>query len=132
MWALDSIGRQLSHMTRLLDDLLDISRITMGKIQLQVDRVDLARVISNAAEATRPLVDSFKHTLAVRLPDSPVVVRADAVRLTQVVANLLNNAAKYTDPGGRIELSAEVASGGRTPPGEVILHVRDNGIGIPP
>jgi PAS domain S-box-containing protein len=125
VWARESIGRQLRLMTRLLDDLLDISRVTLGKIELRLDLVELRRVITNAVETTRPLIDSFEHELSVRVPDDPVLVRGDAVRLTQVVANLVNNAAKYTEPGGRIEVAVERAAAG------VRLSVRDNGIGIP-
>ena len=123
-WARDSIGRQLGTMTRLLDDLLDVSRITLGKIQLRLDSVDLALVIANAIEAIRPLVDASGHTLTVTLPDTKVSVRGDAVRLTQVVANLLSNAAKYTDRGGRIDVALDRDEGG------VRLCVRDNGIGL--
>jgi PAS domain S-box-containing protein len=125
VWARESIGRQLRHMTRLLDDLLDISRVTLGKTELRLDLVELGRVIANAVETTRPLIDSLGHELSVRLPDGPVLVRGDAVRLTQVVGNLMNNAAKYTEPGGRIDVAVERAEAG------VRLSVRDNGIGIP-
>jgi PAS domain S-box-containing protein len=124
LWARESIGRQLRQMTRLLDDLLDISRVTLGKIQLKLEPVDLGRVIANALEATRPFIDSFGHEVAIELPDDPVLIRGDAVRLTQVVANLLNNAAKYTDPGGRIEVKVDRQGEG------VRLAVRDNGIGL--
>jgi signal transduction histidine kinase/ActR/RegA family two-component response regulator len=123
-WARDSIGRQLGHMTRLLDDLLDISRVTLGKIQLQMAPVDVSHVVSNAVEATRSLVDSSGHRLTVTLPNEPVVLRGDAVRLTQVVSNLINNAAKYTERGGSIDVA--VAREGA----DVRLSVRDNGIGI--
>ena len=122
--ARESIGRQLSYITRLLDELLDISRIRLGKIRLQVESVDLGRVIANAVESTRPLIDSSAHELTVRLPDSPVRIRGDTVRLTQVVANLLNNAAKYTERGGRIEVVVDHEEP------NVRLSVRDNGIGI--
>ncbi len=124
VWARESIGRQLGQMTRLLDDLLDISRITLGKIQLQQGAVDVGQVIANAVEATRPFIDSFGHALTVRLPERPVVIRGDAARLTQVVANLLNNAAKYTDRGGRIEVAVESSES------RVKLRVRDSGIGL--
>jgi PAS domain S-box-containing protein len=123
-WARESIGRQLGQMTRLLDDLLDISRITLGKIQLQLDAVDVGQVIANAVEATRPFIDSFGHALTVRLPEDPVVIRGDAARLTQVVANLLNNAAKYSERGGRIEVAVEASES------RVKLRVRDTGIGL--
>ena len=124
-WATESIGRQLQHMTRLLDDLLDISRITLGKIRLQLETVSLAEVIAHAVETTQPIIDEHGHHLTVEVPAAPIHLRGDLVRLTQVVANLLNNAAKYTEPGGWIEISVrqsrEVA----------ILTVRDTGIGIP-
>jgi PAS domain S-box-containing protein len=123
-WARDAIGRQLRHMTRLLDDLLDISRITLGRIRLKLEVIDLGRVVANAVEAARPLVDAFGHQLSVRLPAVPVPMRGDPVRLTQVVANLLNNAAKYTERGGRIEVAV------RRERERVLLTVRDNGIGV--
>jgi PAS domain S-box-containing protein len=126
LWARESIGRQLGHMTRLLDDLLDISRVTHGKIQLQLESVELGRVIANAVEATQPFIDSLGHALTVHLPDWPLFIRADAVRLTQVVANLLNNAAKYTERDGRLEVRVTHERG------EVRLAVRDNGIGLQP
>jgi PAS domain S-box-containing protein len=123
-WARDAIGRQLRHMTRLLDDLLDISRITLGRIRLKPEPIDLGRVVANAVETARPLIDTFGHHLTVRLPEVPVPMRGDPVRLTQVVANLLNNAAKYTERGGRIEVAVQ-REGDR-----VRLTVRDNGIGV--
>jgi signal transduction histidine kinase/CheY-like chemotaxis protein len=124
--AIDSIRRQLQHMTRLLDDLLDISRITLGKIRLQRETVNLAQVVANAVETARPVIDERGHELAVTLPDAPVHLRGDVVRLTQIAANLLNNAAKYTEPGGRIEIAV------RQKRDIAILTVRDNGIGVPP
>jgi signal transduction histidine kinase/CheY-like chemotaxis protein len=123
--ATDSIRRQLQHMTRLLDDLLDISRITLGKIRLQRETVNLVEVIANAVETTQPLIAERGHELAVALPDAPIHLRGDVVRLTQITANLLNNAAKYTEPGGRIEISV------RQSRDVAVLAVRDNGIGIP-
>ena len=123
-WAREAIARQLRHMTRLVDDLLDISRVTLGKIRLQVEPLDLAGVVAGAVDTTLPLIDSFGHRLTVTLPDGPVRLRGDAVRLTQIVANLLNNAAKYTEPGGHIELAV------RREGGSVLLSVQDNGIGL--
>jgi signal transduction histidine kinase/CheY-like chemotaxis protein len=123
-WARESIGRQLRHMTRLLDDLLDISRVTLGKIQLQLAPVNVGQVIASAVEATRPLIDSGGHQLTVKVPSDSVVIRGDAVRLTQVVANLINNAAKYTERGGRIDVAVDQSAE------EVRVSVRDNGIGI--
>jgi PAS domain S-box-containing protein len=125
-WARDAIGRQLRHMTRLLDDLLDISRITLGRIRLKLEPVDLGQLVANAVETARPLVDGFGHQLVVRLPEVPVRLQGDPVRLTQVVANLLNNAAKYTERGGRIEVAV------RREGERLLLTVRDNGIGVAP
>jgi len=123
-WARESISRQLRHMTRLLDDLLDISRVTLGKIQLQLAPVNVGQVIASAVEATRPLIASGAHQLTVKVPADSVVIRGDAVRLTQVVANLINNAAKYTERGGRIDVAVDHSGE------EVRVSVRDNGIGI--
>jgi CheY-like chemotaxis protein len=109
-----------------VDDLLDVSRITQGKIRLIKEPVDLVRVVRQAVEIGSPLVTARQHRLAVDLPEGPVHVSGDEIRLTQVVANLLNNAAKYTDPGG--DLSVSLARDG----GEAVVRVRDSGIGIPP
>jgi signal transduction histidine kinase/DNA-binding response OmpR family regulator len=125
-WASDVIGRQVEHLVRLVDDLLDISRITGGKIQLRVETVDAAVAVARAVETSRPLIDSRRHELAVALPPYPIVVKADLVRLAQVLSNLLNNAAKYTEEGGRIELDVTHEAG------EVVFRVCDNGIGITP
>jgi PAS domain S-box-containing protein len=118
------IGRQVEHMGRLLDDLLDVSRITRGTLTLRRSSVDLASVVTAAQESARPLVESRGHTLSVKLPREPLRLMADPVRLAQVLANLLINAAKYTDRGGRIELQATREGG------ELAVAVRDNGIGI--
>ncbi len=118
------IERQVEHMGRLLDDLLDVSRITRGTLTLRTSAVELAAVVSAAQEAARPLIESRRHTLTVRLPAQPLRLRGDAVRLAQVLANLLINAAKYTDAGGRIELVA--ARDGEA----LTVVVRDNGTGI--
>jgi signal transduction histidine kinase len=120
------MDRQVRQMARLLDDLLDVSRITRGQVTLRLEPVDLANVIAGAVDTCRPLIDARGHTLTVGLPDEPVRLRADGARLTQVLANLLVNAAKYTEPGGQIGLSA--AQDG----GEVVIRVRDNGPGIAP
>jgi signal transduction histidine kinase/CheY-like chemotaxis protein len=117
--------RQTRHMVRLVDDLLDVSRITRGKLELRRNEVDLGEIIRNAVEAARPLVDDGQHDLHLRLPDRQVRLYADANRLTQVVTNLLNNAAKYTPRQGRIELTAAGTTS------EVIVTVSDSGIGIP-
>lgn len=122
----EMIERQLGQMVRLVDDLLDISRITRGKIQLRKAPVDLAQVVSMAIEISRPLVEERGHELTVTLPETPLRVYADATRLAQVLSNLLNNAAKYTEAAGRIDLIAGQLEG------EVCLCVRDTGIGIAP
>jgi PAS domain S-box-containing protein len=117
--------QQVRNLTRLVDDLLDVSRITRGKIRLRKETTDLAAVVGHAVETVRPLVELQKHELAVSLPDEPVYLEADPTRLEQVLTNLLNNAAKYTEAGGHIRLSA-VREGA-----EVVVRVGDNGMGIP-
>ena len=124
--ARDIIDRQIRQLVRLVDDLLDISRISRGKIDLQKQRINLNMVVESAVESSRPLIDASDHRLTVRLPDQPVEIDADVTRLAQVLQNLLNNAAKYTPHGGRIDLSVTVEAG------EVAIRVSDNGIGIPP
>lgn len=120
------LDRQVSHMIRLVDDLLDVSRISRGNIALKKQNVGLAVIVEAAVETSRPLVDAGGHTMTISVPQAPIVLFADPVRLTQVIANLLNNAAKYTPHGGRIELAA------RTEPDAALICVRDNGIGISP
>ena len=117
--------RQLGHMVRIIDDLLDISRISQNKLELRRSRVLLADVVSSAVETARPLIDAGEHTLSVSLPPEPVFLDADLTRLAQVFGNLLTNSAKYTERGGRIWLTA-----GRCGD-EAVVCVRDNGIGIP-
>ncbi len=117
--------RQLRQMVRLIDDLLDVSRITRGKLDLRKERVELATVISNAVDTTRPLIEAAGHSLTISLPPEPVFLDADPMRLAQVFSNLLNNAAKYTDRGGRLWLTATHNAN------QVAIAVRDNGIGIP-
>lgn len=124
-WARDVIERQVSHMARLLDDLLDISRISLGRVELQSGRVTLTSVVDMAIETSQPAIERGRHRLVVQLPGQPVWLQADAVRLAQVLSNLLNNAAKYTEPGGRIRLEAELHAGN-----EVSITVSDDGIGI--
>jgi len=123
--ARNMIERQLTQMVRLVDDLLDVSRITLGRVELRKQRTYLATVIQNAVETSRPLIEASSHELTVNLPASPVVVDADSTRLAQVFVNLLNNAAKYTPANGRIILTA-VTEGS-----DVCISVRDTGIGIP-
>jgi PAS domain S-box-containing protein len=117
--------RQLRHMVRLIDDLMDVSRISRGKVELRRERIELAKVVHQAVETSRPLLEADGHELDLRVPDEPVYVDADLTRLAQVFANLLNNAAKYTEPGGRVTLS--VAREG----GTAVVAVRDTGVGIP-
>ncbi|HMV83162.1 MAG TPA: PAS domain S-box protein [Blastocatellia bacterium] len=118
--------RQLQQMVRLIDELLDLSRISRGKIELRKEPVDISAVLRNALETSRPLIQASHHQLTVQLPPEPVFVEADLTRLAQVFANLLNNAAKYTDKGGHIQFSAAQQNG------EVQVSVKDNGLGIPP
>jgi PAS domain S-box-containing protein len=125
-WGIELIERQVQQLTRLVDDLLDLSRINRGKINLRLEAVDLAAVVRQAVETSRPLVDSRKHHLEVSLPEQGVFVKGDLTRLAQIVSNLLNNAAKFTDEGGRIEL--DLAANTDT----AILRVRDTGVGIAP
>jgi signal transduction histidine kinase/CheY-like chemotaxis protein len=123
-WARDLIDRQVQHMASMVDDLLDVSRIARGKIKLEKEPVELATVAARAVEMVRPLADSRKHQVTVALPDEPVWLEADPHRLVQVLTNLLTNAAKYTDEGGQIWLTAERQGD------EVAIMVRDTGIGI--
>ena len=124
-WAQRIIERQVGHLTRLVDDLLDVSRIVRGKVSLKMEPVELAAMVNQALDMARPLIDAMHHRVAVRLPEQPAYLEGDPVRLAQVLLNLLDNAAKYTPEGGRIEVEASVA-------GPVIeIKVRDNGIGIP-
>jgi PAS domain S-box-containing protein len=117
--------RQLAQMVRLVDDLLDVSRISTGKLELRRERVPLAAVVAGAVETSRPLIDHLGHALTVTLPDRPVLVDADPTRLAQVFSNLLNNSAKYMDRGGHIRLTAEQQGD------DVVVSVKDTGIGIP-
>ena len=118
--------RQLGHMVRLIDDLLDLSRISNGKIELRRERIDLATVVQSAIETSRPLIDAGEHKLTVHIPPKPVIVYADRVRLAQVFSNLLNNSAKYTEPGGQIWLVVEPQGS------DVVVKVKDTGVGIAP
>jgi PAS domain S-box-containing protein len=119
------MDRQVSHLTRLIDDLLDVSRITRGLVDLRKESVDLAQVADQAVEMAAPVIEGRGHQLSVDLPRKPLQIEGDATRLTQVVFNLLNNAAKYTEPGGRIWLSVEREDG------QAVVQVRDNGSGMP-
>ncbi len=120
------MGRQVDHIVRLVDDLMEVSRIRSGKIELKMGPVDIATIIRQAVEASQPFLDASRIDLAIRAPEQPLHVEGDPVRLTQVVCNLLNNAAKYTEAGGRVEVEAH-ASGG-----QAVVSVADTGVGIPP
>jgi PAS domain S-box-containing protein len=120
------IERQVAHLTRLVDDLLDVSRIARGKVELKAEIVELSQVVASAIEVASPLLEQRQHTLTVDVPRQDLAVEGDVARLSQIVSNLLTNAAKYTPPGGRITVT------GAAEGGEVVLRVRDTGIGIPP
>ena len=121
----DMMERQVQHMVRMVDDLLEVSRISRGKIELRRERVDLAGILRNAVETSLPLIEAGGHKLTVEMPEAPLLMDADPVRLSQVFANLLNNSAKYTPPGGRISVRVTVE------PGTAVICVSDNGEGIP-
>jgi signal transduction histidine kinase/CheY-like chemotaxis protein len=123
--VIEMVGRQVRQIVRLVDDLMEVSRITRGKIDLKLERVPVAEIIHGAVETSQPAVDRAGHRLDVTLPGEPLVLMADRLRLTQVFANLLNNAAKYTDEGGRIQVDVWREDGA------MLASVRDTGIGIP-
>jgi PAS domain S-box-containing protein len=120
----DIIDRQLAHVTRLVDDLLDVGRLSTGKVKLRLETVRVAEVVSRSIEAVRPLYDARRHALSVRVPEEPIYVNGDATRLAQILQNILINAAKYTPDGGRVSLSVESGSG------LVWVAVEDNGRGL--
>src|SRR5262249_42022678 len=122
--ACEILDRQVNHMVRLVDDLLEVSRITRGSIELRQEATDLTTIIRGALEASRPLVEASGQELFIILPEPPIPLHGDVMRLAQVFANLLNNAAKYTDRGGTIWLNA------RQEGTEAVVSVRDDGIGI--
>jgi signal transduction histidine kinase/CheY-like chemotaxis protein len=123
-WSHDVIDRQVQHMSLLLDDLLDISRVTRGTLALRMQSTELSSVIDSAVETARPTIDAKRHVLSVDVPAEPVQFTADPLRVAQVLSNLLTNAAKYTDPEGQIGLSAGCEGD------DVVIRVRDSGIGI--
>jgi PAS domain S-box-containing protein len=125
-WSHEVIERQVSNMALLLDDLLDLSRITRGKLVLRVQPARLSALVDAAVETTRPLIEARRHRLTLQLPPEPVCLGADPLRMAQVLANLLSNAAKYTDPEGEIRLTAGIEAE------EIVIRVADSGIGIPP
>ncbi len=122
--ASEMMERQVGQMVRLVDDLLDMSRISRGRIELRSEPIELASVLRHAVDATRPLAEVMGHELTITLPPQPVYLHGDPARLTQVVGNLLNNACKFTDGGGRISLTVEQEGG------QAVIRVRDTGIGI--
>jgi signal transduction histidine kinase len=133
-YGLTVLTRQVAHIVRLVDDLLDAARISSGKIDLRKDRIDVSSVVLNAVDASRPLCDDHQHELTVTLPSDPVFVNADPVRLVQIVNNLLNNACKFTPRGGHIWLTVNrvesVHAEDKAP--QVAIRVRDTGVGIAP
>jgi PAS domain S-box-containing protein len=122
----ETMGRQVAHMVRLIDDLLDVARITTGKMQLHPEHVDLREAVQGGLDVARPALEAARHTLSVSLPASPVQLEADPIRIAQAVSNLLHNAAKYTPPEGRVELSLACEDG------VAVIRVRDNGAGLAP
>jgi signal transduction histidine kinase len=124
-WSRDVIGRQLAHLTRLVDDLLDVSRITRGKINLSKEVIELETLMTRTVETVQPLFEERGHTLTVEVPKGILAVLGDPTRLVQALGNVLTNAAKYTERGGRISLAAAESGS------ELVIRVRDNGIGIP-
>ena len=123
---LDMMDRQVCHLVRLIDDLLDISRITCGKLVVRKQMVSLSSLISDAVETSRSVMEEGKHTLSVSTPDEPIMLEVDPTRITQVISNLLNNAARYTPSGGYITLRA------RPQKNTIQIEVTDNGMGISP
>ena len=124
-WSLEIITRQMRHLTRLIDDLLDVSRISRGKIELRRDLIDATPILDSASATVRALVEERKHTLEIAIDRGNLWLSADPTRLEQVVVNLLNNAAKYSENSGKIRLEA------RTEAGQVVIRVTDQGVGIP-
>lgn len=125
-WCIDIINRQVKHLVRLVDDLLDVSRISRGLVALQKEPLDVRDFILPAVETCQPLIDAHQHQFCLTLPPEPLWVEGDRIRLAQVVSNLINNAAKYTENGGHIDVSVKACGS------EVCIHVRDNGSGIDP
>jgi PAS domain S-box-containing protein len=124
--ARETIERQVNHLVRLVDDLLEMSRVVQGKIELRGEPVELGAIVASAVETAQPLIDARGHHLSVTLPPEPLIVHGDTVRLVQVLGNILTNSAKYTEPGGRIAVCARAAAG------EAVVSVEDNGMGIAP
>jgi PAS domain S-box-containing protein len=125
-WAQSVMERQVKHLVRLVDDLLDVSRISRGKVELRPEPIDVRLIVNGAVESARPLLETKAHELTVDMPAGPIIVSADPIRLAQVIGNLLSNAAKYTPPSGRISLSVDRRET------SVQIRMRDTGIGISP
>jgi signal transduction histidine kinase len=123
-WAAGVIDRQVDHLTRLIDDLLDVSRISRNKLDLRLQRIELQEIVRGALEICRPLIDQNKHDVMLRMAAEPIYLQGDLARLTQVMMNIITNAAKYMDPGGFIEICA------RREGAQAVLRVRDKGIGM--
>ncbi len=119
------IARQVAQLTRLVNDLLDVARITRGRIELKKERVGLAEVVTRAVDIARPVIEARRHAFRVTLPPQPIAVAADPARIVQVLSNLLDNAAKYTPEGGWIGLAVEREGA------QAVIHARDTGVGIP-
>jgi len=128
--VVQTLDRQVSHLVRLVDDLLDVSRISRGRIELRRERLDIRTIVEHAVEAVRPLCRDFDQSLTVDLPAQPAFVDGDPARLAQVLGNLLSNSSKFTNRGGRISIGVDDASS--APPASVVVRVRDTGIGIAP
>src|SRR5262249_27502645 len=122
--SLEVARRQIQHMARLLEDLLDVSRITRGKIELRKRPIDFHQIVAPAVEMALPIVESFRHEVTIALPPAPIWLDGDPTRLEQIVSNLVNNAAKYTERGGRISVTLAPETN------QAVLRVRDSGIGI--
>ena len=125
-WSMEVINRQMRQLSRLIDDLLDVSRITQGKVQLRREALDAARVLQSAVDTVQPLMEERQHELTVSFRPGTLHLEADPTRLEQIIVNLLSNAARYTDKGGEISLRARVEDG------QVVIRIKDNGMGIPP
>jgi CheY-like chemotaxis protein/two-component sensor histidine kinase len=123
--SIQIMERQLAQMVRLIDDLIDVSRIQRGTLELKQEPVELERILAGALETSRPLIEACGHDLTIQMPERPIVLDVDATRMSQVFSNLLANAAKFTPRGGRIAVVVE------EPSGEVVVRVRDSGVGIP-
>jgi signal transduction histidine kinase/ActR/RegA family two-component response regulator len=124
-WGIELIGRQVRGLARLIDELIDVSRLTRGKIELRFELLDVAKVIHQAVQTVQPFIDERRHELTIKKEPGVLRIRADPIRLEQVLVNLLSNAAKFTDPGGKIGLTAETGKD------EIVFRVTDNGQGVP-